>query len=84
MFERLQILLAKNWGMPYHFIFAYFLMFIVGRIFNPAWIGFGIIIIATIYEVWQFKKGNNNSFDFATDMIANMLGVIMGAWSIYV
>lgn len=78
LWYRLLIFLARNWGLPYHFIFCFFLTAIFGHWFNPAWVSFGVIVFATLYEVYQFKTGNNNNFDFAGDMIANMLGVAIG------
>ena len=80
MWSRLQLILAKNWGMPYHFILAFFLVFILAKVCNPAWVCVGVLLLATGYEVWQFKVGQNNSFDFAGDMVANILGIGVGAW----
>lgn len=80
MFNKLQYILQRNWGMPYHYIIAFHLMFGLGRILNPAWIGFGIVILATAYEVYQFKIKQNNPFDFAGDMIANLFGIGVAAW----
>jgi hypothetical protein len=80
MFDRFQILLQKNWGMPYHYIIAFHLVYGLGHILNPAWVCAGVILLATGYEIYQFKKKQNNPFDFATDMIANLLGIGAGAW----
>jgi len=67
----------RNWGFPYHFIIANQLTFWLLRLFPqyPGFVCFGIVLLGAVYEVYQFKKKQNNRFDFITDMIANLLGL---------
>ena len=71
-------LTKANWGLTYHFIIANQLMFWLGGIFPPPWVGFGIVLLGTGYMVYQFKSRTENNFGALTDAMAEWLGILIG------
>lgn len=81
-------LTIKNWGLPYHFIIAQFLTVGLHLIFTRLWmipgpskyiiIGLAVFMLGYLYEAYQKRKGENNKYDFITDTLANIAGILTG------